>query len=292
MAKQVFTVFPLQRGRCDREKTEFKILHDNNSLYIAIRAFDSEPNLIEKRLTRKDNFEGDWIQVAFDSYFDRRTAYGFVITAAGVKMDELMSNDNADGDVNWEAVWEAKANIDNKGWTAELKIPFSQLRFDPDESSMWGFQVSRMIARRNEMSVWSPVSNKINQWVSRFGLLRGLDTIKPQKQFDVVPYTVGKVETFKNDEDDPFSSGKASDLLGGIDGKIGITNDFTLDFSINPDFGQVEADPSVVNLSAFETFLRRKDLSLLRGIIFLIFRLRTEHSIGIYVVIIFSIQEE
>lgn len=252
-------------GNDATEKTEFKLLHDDAFIYLAIRAYDTEPENIEERLGRKDNWDGDWVQVMFDSYFDKRTAYGFLVNAASVKMDELLINDSAMGDPNWEAVWEAETNIDYLGWTCEMKIPLNQLRFDSNTEQIWGLQVSRMLARKNEMSTWNYIDNTTNQWVSKFGELRGMDSIEHTKQFDIIPYTVGKIETLKKDNDDPFSQNSISNILGGFDGKVGITNDLTLDFTVNPDFGQVEADPSEVNLSGFETFLQEKRPFFIEG---------------------------
>jgi len=255
------------------EKTEFKILHDDSYIYVAIRNYDTEPDNIEERLGRKDNFDGDWVQIMFDSYFDKRTAYGFLVNAAGVKMDELLSNDTAMGDINWEAVWEAKTSIDHLGWTCEMKIPLNQLRFDNNSEQKWGLQVSRMLARKNELSTWNYIDNTTNQWVSKFGELSGLNSIEPSKQFDIIPYAVGKFETLKQDFDDPFSQNNITNLLGGLDGKVGITNDLTLDFTVNPDFGQVEADPSEVNLSGFETFFQEKRPFFIEGKNILDFRI-------------------
>ncbi len=246
------------------QQTQFKILYNNSSLYIAVRAFDASPDSIEKRLTRRDDFEGDWITLGIDSYHDLLTGFEFSINAAGVKCDEKVSNDDNNDD-SWDPVWFGKTNIDNLGWTAEIQIPLTQLRFGKKDEYVWGLQIVRYLFRREEYSMWKFAAPSASGWVHHYGELHGIKDIKPKKQRELTPYVLGKVEFYEGNENNPFSSGQ--DLSGaiGLDGKFGVTNDLTLDFSINPDFGQVEADPSEVNLSTFETYFTEKRPFFIEG---------------------------
>ena len=246
------------------QPTEFKVLYDNNNLYFAIYAYDSSPDSIEKRMSRRDGYEGDFIEVTMDSYHDERTGFEFTVNAAGVKGDAKITNDN-NFDESWDPIWYVKTNITDKGWVAEMRIPLSQLRFGKQDEYVWGFQVLRRLFRHEERSAWQFISPQASGWVSNFGELHGIRHIVPRKQKDITPYVVGKIENYERDNDDPFADGR--DYAGsiGLDGKIGITNDLTLDFTINPDFGQVEADPSEVNLSTFETFFPERRAFFIEG---------------------------
>ena len=234
------------------EDTRFKIVYDDNNLYFAIRCFDSAPDSIEKRMSRRDGFPGDWVEVNIDSYHDLRTAFSFTISASGVKGDEAVTNDN-NWDSSWDPIWDARTTIDEQGWTAEIQIPLSQLRFGKKEDHIWGLQVNRRLYRKSEFSSWQFISPTASGWVHLFGELHGISNIKPQKQRDLTPYVMTGFESYQPDHENPFMPGKELLKNIGIDGKWGITNDFTLDFTLNPDFGQVEADPSEVNLTTFET---------------------------------------
>lgn len=245
-------------GADPSQETLFKILYDDDNLYIAIRANDTQPDQIVQRLSRRDGFEGDWVEINIDSYFDKRTAYSFTASVSGVKGDEAITNDGNNWDSTWDPIWELETSIDNQGWVAEMRIPLTQLRFNEHPEQVWGIQLTRRLYRKDERSIWRYVPREEAGWVHHFGELHGINGIQPKKQIEVAPYTVGKMERFKNDADNPFVDGTAEDLNVGVDGKIGITNDFSLDFTINPDFGQVEADPSEVNLTAFESFFQEK----------------------------------
>ncbi|MBN2519821.1 MAG: carbohydrate binding family 9 domain-containing protein, partial [Bacteroidales bacterium] len=166
------------------QQTEFKVLYDDNNLYFAIRAYDTAPDSIEKRMSRRDGFEGDWVEVNIDSYHDLRTAFSFTITASGVKGDEAISNDGDNWDSNWDPIWYVKTSIDAKGWIAEMKIPFSQLRFGKQDVYTWGLQVNRRFFRKEERSSWQFISPNASGWVHLFGELHGIKGIKPQKQKD------------------------------------------------------------------------------------------------------------
>jgi len=252
-------------GKEPSQATMFKILYCERNVYIAIKAFDNEPEKIERRMARRDNLEGDYVEVHLDSYFDHRTAFGFMVNAAGVKGDVVISNDGDSWDDTWDPIWYVKTYTDEQGWAAEMRIPLSQLRYGKKLDQIWGLQVIRWLHRKQETSNWQLIPQKASGWVSRFGELQGIKGLKAQRQIELTPYTVGKTQRFEREEGNPFATGSLSNLYGGVDGKIGLTSDLTMDFTINPDFGQVEADPSVVNLTAFETYYSEKRPFFIEG---------------------------
>ncbi len=239
------------------QPTAFKILYGKENLYVAIRAYDSEPDKIERRLTRRDNLDGDAVFIGFDSYNDKLTAFVFGVNAAGVKIDGRISNDN-DFDETWNPVWYVKVKIDDKGWLAEMKIPYNQLRFSNAKDQVWGLEVLRILFRKQETSLWQMVPRQSAGWVSKWGELVGINDINPKKEIALTPYVMGDLKTSEKEEGNPYATGKMWEYNAGLDGKIAVTNDLTLNFTINPDFGQVEADPSVVNLTSYETFYKEK----------------------------------
>ncbi len=239
-------------------QTRFKIVYDDKFLYIGIRAFDAEPDKIERRLSRRDGFAGDWVEVNIDSYNDDRTGFSFTLTAAGVKGDEFISNNGNNWDGSWNPIWYTATNIDEKGWTAEIKIPFSQLKFGESPEQTWGLQVQRRFFRNEERSVWQRIPQDAPGWVSEFGILRGLVNIQPQKQLEIQPFLVGQFDSYPQETGNPFRDGSDFKINGGLDAKIGITNDLTLDLTVNPDFGQVEADPGAIALDGFQIFFREQ----------------------------------
>ncbi|NOU16256.1 MAG: hypothetical protein HOO91_01680 [Bacteroidales bacterium] len=236
------------------QQTSFKILYDDDNLYVFIRADDTEADKISRILTRRDDFSGDMVEINIDSYYDKQTAFSFTAMASGVKGDEAVSLDGNNWDSSWNPVWILKTSIDNKGWSAEMSIPLTQLRFGNKEEHVWGIQLMRHIYREEERSNWQYIPKGSPGMVHLFGELHGIKNIRPKRQVEIMPYMVAKTETFKKEDGNPFADGKSSKITAGVDGKIGITNDFTLDFTVNPDFGQVEADPSEVNLTAFESY--------------------------------------
>ncbi|WP_411030038.1 DUF5916 domain-containing protein [Spongiimicrobium sp. 3-5] len=240
------------------QQTKFKIIYDKKFLYIGARCYDDEPDKIVKRLSRRDGFEGDWIEFNIDSYHDERTAFSFTVTVAGVKGDEFISNNGNNWDSSWNPIWYTKTNIDEEGWTAELKIPLSQLKFGKSKNQIWGLQSTRRFFRAEERSLWQRRPQDAAGWVSEFGELHGLINLEPQKQLEIQPYTVAQTETFEAEEGNPFSDGSDSKITVGLDAKIGVTNDLTLDLTVNPDFGQVEADPSAIALDGFQIFFREQ----------------------------------
>ncbi len=261
-----FTQYDPENNGAPSEKTEFAILYDDDNLYVGIKAYDSEPEKIESRLTRRDGWEGDLVGIHFDSYFDKLTTFAFMASAAGVKNDGFMSNDDSDSfDDTWDPIWELKTKVHSEGWNAEMKIPLSQLRFGEKEKQVWGLQVGRNIFRKDEWSLWQHIDNEASGWVSLYGELHGIDNIKPRKQIEIAPFVVADAQIYEEEEGNPFADGEDFGINAGVDGKIGLTNDLILDFAINPDFGQVEADPSEVNLSAFESFFEEKRPFFIEG---------------------------
>ena len=251
-------------GKPPTFQTAFKILYDDNNIYIGIRAFDKEPASIVERLSRRDESEGDMVEVTIDSYNDKLTGFQFTVNAAGVKTDAIITNDNSE-DLTWDPIWYAKTAIDSLGWTAEMKIPLNQLRFSKKVDQTWGLQVWRNIYRMQEQSIWKYIPKDASGWVSLFGELNGIRNLVPKKEIEVIPYIVAKANRFQKEEGNPFAKGRENTMSAGVDGKIGVTNDFTVNYTINPDFGQVEADPSEVNLSAYETFFAEKRPFFIEG---------------------------
>lgn len=254
------------------QETQFKILYDEKFLYVGIRAFDTEPEKIVKRMSRRDGFDGDWLSINIDSYNDKRTAFSFTASVSGVKSDEYITN-NENFDSTWDPIWYLKTSVDEQGWIAEFKIPLSQLRFANKEDHTWGLQLTRRLFRKQERSTWQPADPNAAGWVHLFGELNGIKGIKSQKQLEIQPYRVESFTTFPKEEGNPFRfNGSKYETNMGLDAKIGLTSDITLDLTINPDFGQVEADPSQVNLSAFRLFFREQRPFFLEGSNILSFR--------------------
>ena len=266
---------PEERQRPTQE-TAFKILYSETSLYVLARAYDTEPERIDRRLLRRDDYQSDHIFVFIDSPHDHRTAFLFLVTASGIKCDGVVANDDdpfrfvSDGtesagsgflagvNFDWNRVWSAAARVDRDGWTAEMNIPFSQLRINGRGDLTWGIQVGRYIQRNQELSFWQPIANDSRRFVSGFGHMTGLRDIARTTRVEAVPYAVGKLSSAPaSGATSPAPRGTFG-LTGGLDGRVGLSNGLALDFSVNPDFGQVEADPSVVNLAAYETFFEEK----------------------------------
>lgn len=276
-----FTQWMPANGAAPSEKTEFKIIYDDNYIYFAIKALDSQPEKIVKRMSRRDGFEGDFVEINIDSYHDYLTAYSFSATAAGVKGDEKITQDGGNWDDTWDPIWYVKTSYNEEGWIAEIKIPMTQLRFSEDSVQVWGLEVKRMIQRYDERSVWAPIDNTQSGYVSRFGELHGIKNIVPKKQFDITPYAVASYEQYKAEDGNPFYDGDDWKARAGVDAKIGLSNNITMDLSINPDFGQVEADPSEVNLSGFESYFREQRPFFIEGRNIYLYGLKPgDHSIN------------
>lgn len=257
-------------GRRSSQRTGVLVTYDRNAIYIAFRLYDSAPDSIRSQLTRRDTptEQSDWAHVFLDSYADSRTAFQFSVNPSGVKVDALRHGDTG-VDRGWDAVWDVAVRIDSLGWTAELRIPLSQLRYatapDAGTEMRWGANFGREIARHGELSYWSPISAEDGGFVPQFGHLAGLRGLPAPRRIEIRPYTVSRLTRAPERIGDPFYSANAVVATAGVDVKYSLTSDFTLDLAINPDFGQVEADPSVVNLSAFETFFPEKRAFFLEG---------------------------
>ncbi|AQS94150.1 hydrolase [Polaribacter sp. BM10] len=245
-------------GTPPAHQTMFKVMYDAKYLYIALRALDANPELIQQRLSRRDGFAGDRINVIIDSYHDKRTAFVFTTTAAGVKGEEIATGNGDNFDESWNPIWYTDAQVDDKGWTAEMKIPFSQLRFGNAKEQIWGFNVNRTIFRLQERSLWQRIPNDQAGFISEAGELHGLNDLVSQKQLEVQPFTVLQYDNYPAEPNNPYRDGSDFKLNAGLDAKIGITNDLTLDLTINPDFGQVEADPGAIALDGFQIFFREQ----------------------------------
>lgn len=252
-------------GAAPSIQTKFKILYDDKNLYIAFKNIDPEPHKIVRRMSRRDGFEGDWVEINIDSYYDKRTAFSFTSSVSGVKGDEYVSNNGNNWDPNWDPVWYLHTSIDAEGWIAEIRIPLSQLRFADRSEHVWGMQITRRFFRNEERSLWQYIPPDAPGWVHQFGELHGIKGIKPQDQLEIQPYLLARTETFEKEENNPFRTGNSSGIDVGLDAKIGITSDITLDLTVNPDFGQVEADPSQVNLSAFQLFFQERRPFFIEG---------------------------
>jgi hypothetical protein len=256
-------------GKPPTEQTDVRVLYDADAIYIGARMFDSRPDSIAAQLARRDvsGIYSDWLHVIIDSYYDRRTAFRFTVNPKGVMKDVYTSNDNAE-DTNWDAVWDVATRIDSLGWVAEYRIPLSQLRFGDapkGEERRWGFQIMRDIARKNERASWSPWQPTGAGFVSKFGDLSGLVDLPQPARLEVLPYVSTKVTRAPGSTTNPFYKKTDAEPNVGADVKYGLPGGLTLSATINPDFGQVEVDPAVVNLSAFETFFPEKRPFFLEG---------------------------
>jgi hypothetical protein len=261
-------------GKPATERSEIRVLYDDEALYFGCTFDDSRPDLIVSPFTRRDNeIESDWGSIRIDSYHDNQGCYEFTFNPSGVKIDILQFDDGNNEDVSWDPVWYLETRITPQGWTAEVKIPFSMLRYNtpgPDTSEYsWGINFLRNISRKQELERWAFTPKRESGFVSRFGHLTGLRDLPDPQQLEVVPFTVSK-QTFTPPEGlQPGVNEFDQDI--GADIKYGISNNFTLDATINPDFGQVEADPAVLNLSTFETFYPEKRPFFIEGTQFIRF---------------------
>jgi hypothetical protein len=235
-------------------RTEFRVAYDERNLYVFVRMFDPHPDSIMRALSRRDQRgPSDQVKLLIDSYNDQRSGYEFAVNPDGVKRDYSMSNDGNE-DVSWNGVWDVATVVDSLGWTAEFQIPLSQLRYARAAQNRFGFGVWRDIERRTERTSWPLYNPEKSGLSSQLGKLDGLAGLSTARRLEAVPYAVTRnVQRVRASE----YSRKQEVAVGG-DVKIGLTPNTTLDATINPDFGQVEADPSVVNLTAFETFFSER----------------------------------
>jgi hypothetical protein len=264
-------------GAPPSQPTELKILYDDKHVYMAIRAYD-DPEKVHRYPGRRDDFQDyavDVVGICFDSYNDKRTGFEFDLTAGGGKIDLILGNGETEWDTTWDAVWDGKVAHDEKGWTAEFRVPLNQLRYGPQEEQVWGMHAWRWIARKQEESQWQLIPRQNTGRMYQLGELHGIRDLPPSRHVELLPHVVGKSSS------GPSVPGDETDLAGslGLDAKIGLTTNFTLDAAVNPDFGQVEADPSVVNLTAYETFYEEKRPFFLEGRKILEFELEHEDQL-------------
>lgn len=269
-----FTQRDPDEGAPALDQTEVTFAFDDHALFVAARMRSRDPAGIRALVTRRDA-EGlsESLAVSLDTYFDRRTAYTFVVTAAGGRLDYYHPRDDGDDrDYSFDPVWDAAVARTPEGWTAELRIPFSQLRFRNTEDQRWGLNVRRRTPARNADDFWVLIGKKDTGWSSRFGELTGIRDIPATRRLELLPYVaVGSAIQTAPDASNPFSSRLEGLARVGGDLKLGLGPNLTLEAAVNPDFGQVEADPAEVNLSAFESvFSERRPFfveggQLLRG---------------------------
>ncbi len=245
-------------GAKPTRRTEVAILYDAKALYVGARMQADGPADVRAIMTRRDDSgSAERIIVSFDTFRDRRTAYSFALTAAGVRVDWIHTSDSEGArDHSWDPVWQGRVHVDDTGWSAEMKIPFSQLRFPSRTEQIWGVNFNRYMPQSNEDVFWVVVPKDQTAWSSYFGELVGISDIEPSRRLEIMPYVAADLtQTSASlvDPDDPFASELAPGARAGVDLKMGLGPSLTLDATINPDFGQVEADPAVVNLSAFES---------------------------------------
>ncbi|MGQ9578475.1 MAG: DUF5916 domain-containing protein [Candidatus Aminicenantales bacterium] len=260
-----FTQSDPQDGAPATEETEVWVAYDDKAIYFAAFCYDSNPQGISFLLGRRDSrVDSDWFIVAIDPHLDRQTGYLFGVNPAGAIQDAALSND-VDQDFSWDPVWQAKAFRNDKGWSVEIRVPFNQIRFPKKEKYTWGINFRRIIKRKNEIVSfsWGPKSEQA--FVSRFALLEGLEQISPGRNVEIFPYSVGQGQFRPAEEGNPFETGSKYRANLGLDAKVGLSSNLTLDMTFNPDFGQVEVDPAVINLSAYETYYQEKRPFFIEG---------------------------
>ncbi|TAK54035.1 MAG: hypothetical protein EPO24_13640, partial [Bacteroidetes bacterium] len=263
-----FTQRDPSEGKPASEKTEIRVLYDDDALYFGCMFYDSEPQKIVSRLTRRDNeIEYDNGSIRIDSYHDHQTAFEFTFNPAGVKVDILQFDDANYEDASWDAVWDLETTIFPNGWSAEIRIPFHVLRYKSEETGAgehdWGINFFRYISRKQESDWWAFTPKSQSGFVSRFGHLRGLANLPVTRHVELLPFVVAQ-QTYQ-----PASQARQrqEEFFGnaGFDLRYGISSNFKLDLTVNPDFGQVEADPAVLNLTTIETFYPEKRPFFIEG---------------------------
>jgi hypothetical protein len=256
-----FREFQPHEGGDPRFRTEAKVAYDDHNLYVFIRAFDPHPDSILKTLARRDvRAPTDQLKIIIDSYHDRRSGYEFAVNPGGVKRDYAIYNDSQEDDA-WDAVWDVAARVDSLGWTAEFRVPLSQLRYVPRGVNTFGFGIWRDIQRYQARDSW-PLFRQSQQGISsQLGELSGLVGLPSPRRPEVAPYVLTKNVSV------PVAGGfdRSQKVVAGADVKYGLTSNLTLDATVNPDFGQVEADPAVLNLTAFETFFQERRPFFVQG---------------------------
>lgn len=247
------------------ESTTVIVAYDDEAIYFGVKLFDSAPDSIIARLSRRDvGVNSDMVYVYIDPYNDKRSGYYFALNASGTMYDGVLYNDDWN-DNSWDGVWEGKTNIDEEGWTAEFKIPFSQLRFSAGEKNLWGFNIKRVIARKNEYDYFVLVPKNESGFVSKFAELHGLEHLQQPRNIEILPYVTGRAEYTNPQVNNPFNDGSTYQPRIGADFKSSLGSNLTLNATVNPDFGQVEIDPAVINLSDVETYFSEKRPFFIEG---------------------------
>ena len=244
-----FLEYEPDEGAETRFRTEARVTYDDRNLYLLVRMYDPAPDSMVALLSRRDvRTNSEQVKVVIDSYHDRRTAYQFAVNPVGVKRDFYVYSDNVE-DPSWDAVWDVATTMDSLGWTAEFRIPFSQLRFAELDEHTFGLMIVRDVARTGERISWPLYRRNVQGYVSQAGEISGITGISSPRRLEMTPYVVAKNETVQ----EPLDFDRAQRFTGGLDLKYGVTSNLTLDATVNPDFGQVESDPAVLNLSTVET---------------------------------------
>src|SRR5688572_3196257 len=261
-----FTQRDPDEGKPATERTEVRFLYDDEALYVGARLFDAEAHLIARRLSRRDNSaDADLLSVYLDPMHDRLTGAVFRVSASNVQQDSILYNDSWQ-DGSWDAVWDSQVTVDDDGWSVEMRIPLSQLRFPLAERHTWGVNVERFIRRKNEYAWLRMVPKNESGVASKMLDLTGLDGVRPRRNLELLPYTAARAEFVQPSRPgNPFNDGARAFGAAGVDMKWAVNSNLRLNATVNPDFGQVEVDPAVVNLTAFETFFEEKRPFFLEG---------------------------
>ncbi|MGH7569294.1 MAG: DUF5916 domain-containing protein [Gemmatimonadales bacterium] len=260
-----FTQRDPTEGAVATESTEVFIAYDDAAVYVAARLYDSAPDSIVARLGRRDvHTSSDMFTVYLDSYHDRRSGFYFALDAAGTLHDGILYNDDWD-DNSWDGVWEGRVRTDEAGWTVEMRIPYSQLRFLKADTYTWGVNFKRTIARKNEIDYLVLRPKNASGFVSRFADLVGIANITPPRRLEVMPYVTTRAAFTRQAAGNPFNDGSSYTPSAGADVRFGIGSNLTVNATVNPDFGQVEVDPAVVNLSDVETFFGERRPFFIEG---------------------------
>ncbi|MEX1054471.1 MAG: DUF5916 domain-containing protein, partial [Rhodothermales bacterium] len=271
-----FVQFVPDDGAEASQRTEVRVLYGASDLYVGAVLHDTDPGAIEASLGRRDDFNrADWFLISIDSYNDKRTAYTFGVNAAGVQFDAIQTsarrgprgvgNAPNEMDPSWDAIWQVSRRVTAEGWVVEMRIPYSMLRFSDESKQVWGVQFTRVIPRYGEQSEWPHVPRTQREnLVSYFGQLSGISDIEPRSNLQITPYTVARLRSSERATRPGSVERSGSADIGG-DVKMSLGPNVMLDATINPDFGQVEADPAVLNLTAFETRLIERRPFFLEG---------------------------
>ena len=261
-----FRQYAPREGAQPSQRTAVRVVYGEDALYVGATLYDDHPERIRARLTRRDQRnQADWFEVSIDSYYDQKTARTFAVNAAGVQRDGVVQG-GGHFDSSWDGIWRSSVRITETGWVAELRIPYSMLRFSGARQQTWGIQFRRRIPRTSEVVEWPlvPESQRNSGLVAEYARLTNLKDLSPSRNLQVAPFTLSRLDTHE-DPDAPGTRQVSSNLNAGADLELGLGSNATLNATVNPDFGQVESDPAVLNLSAFETFFPEKRPFFVQG---------------------------